>query len=480
MSKYERSCSKQRRWAEFRFSVIGQLLSSPPGKGELALRLKELASRTYLNPINGEAETWTFSTIERWYYLAKNSPNPVDQLMKLKRNDHGDRAFTDTGLCKRLRDQYRQHPSWSKQLHYDNLKAMLRDTPDLGPLPSYSTVRRWMSENAMPKAKPRQREKRLHEGEARADFSAKETRSFEALNPGSLWHLDFHKANRRVVNFKGKWFVPILLAIIDDHSRLLCHLQWYEEETTEVLVHGFRQALQKRGLPRELLNDNGSAMTSHEFTTGLRKLSITPNTTLPYCPEQNGKQERFFGTLEGRLMAQLENKKDLNLQELNDATIAWAEMEYNKNIHSETSASPSERFFSNKSVHRECPSSSVLDLAFCRQEKRKPRRFDATVSVLGVRFEIPWQHRHFQQVIIRYRTWDLSFAWLMDQDGETEISKILPIDKARNASGIRKPSEENTPESSESKNEVSPLISKMLADYSATGMPYPYSHKEKG
>ena len=40
-------------------------------------------------------------------------------------------------------------------------------------------------------------------------------------------------------------------------------------ETAEDLVHGFSQAIQKRGLPRALLTDNGAAMVSDEFTEGL-------------------------------------------------------------------------------------------------------------------------------------------------------------------------------------------------------------------
>jgi hypothetical protein len=64
-------------------------------------------------------------------------------------------------------------------------------------------------------------------------------------------------------------------------------------ETTEDLVHGFSQAIQKRGLPRALLTDNGAAMVSDEFTEGLFALGIVHEKTLPYSPHQNGKQERL-------------------------------------------------------------------------------------------------------------------------------------------------------------------------------------------
>jgi putative transposase len=35
---------------------------------------------------------------------------------------------------------------------------------------------------------------------------------------------------------------------MDDRSRVICHAQWYLDETTETLVHGVAQALQKAGI----------------------------------------------------------------------------------------------------------------------------------------------------------------------------------------------------------------------------------------
>ena len=54
-------------------------------------------------------------------------------------------------------------------------------------------------------------------------------------------------------------------------------------------MHGLSQAIQKRGLPRALLTDNGSAMVAEEVTEGLLRLGIVHERTLPYSPYQNGK-----------------------------------------------------------------------------------------------------------------------------------------------------------------------------------------------
>ena len=84
----------------------------------------------------------------------------------------------------------------------------------------------------------------------------------------------------------GQWAYPILLSILDDHSRLRCHAQWYLSEGAQELCHGLSQALQKRALPRALMSDNGSAMVAAETVQGLARLSIVHETTLPLSPYQ--------------------------------------------------------------------------------------------------------------------------------------------------------------------------------------------------
>ena len=47
-------------------------------------------------------------------------------------------------LLAALREQYRDHPSWSAQLHHDNLQVRVDADPSLGPMPSYATLTRVM------------------------------------------------------------------------------------------------------------------------------------------------------------------------------------------------------------------------------------------------------------------------------------------------------------------------------------------------
>ena len=65
------------KWACFRLSVIGSLLTSPPEKGDLSNALEVLAKKQWKHPINSVPVNFSYPTIERWFYKAKKSNNPV-------------------------------------------------------------------------------------------------------------------------------------------------------------------------------------------------------------------------------------------------------------------------------------------------------------------------------------------------------------------------------------------------------------------
>ena len=82
--------------------------------------------------------------IARWYYSARHvRDDPVGALRRAVRKDCG-KVSLPAALVEQLHFQYRDHPHWSYQLHYDNLAALVKADPSLGRLPSYSTVKHFM------------------------------------------------------------------------------------------------------------------------------------------------------------------------------------------------------------------------------------------------------------------------------------------------------------------------------------------------
>lgn len=462
------------RWARLKFLVIGGLLERPPERGELAERLRELAEQSWSHPSRRE-ETLRFApaTIEGWYYAARRSDDPIAVLRPKVRKDAGTHPSMTAPHCAVLHAQHREHPTWSYQLHADNLEAAATEDDALGAVPSYSVVRRYMKEHGLVRRKKKKSQgDRVH--------VAREQRSYEAAHVHELWHADFHKGSRRVLCADGKWRDAKLFAAIDDRSRLCCHLQWYLDETAESFIHGLCQALQKRGRPRRLMTDNGSAMKAVETREGLSHLSITHDFTLPYTPEHNAKVEIFWAQLEGRPMAMLEGVADLDLDLLNEATLAWAEMEYNRKRHSEIGCAPLRRFLDERDVGRPCPSSATLRSAFRQKVVRKQRRSDGTVTVEGRRYEVPSRYRNVERLCIRYARWDMSTVELYDDRAGKALCALHPLDKESNADGRRRtlepmPSDQVTEPATATG--VAPLLKKLMADYAATGLPPAYLPK---
>lgn len=477
----DNGAASARSWAHLRFSIIGSLLVDPPKEGQLGTALETLAEKRWRHPTN-EQQTITFDakTIERWYYLARHEDDPIAVLTKKTRKDAGTEKALTPQLAEALAQQYGAHPNWTARLHADNLIALANsDTARYGKPPSYPTIRRAMRKRGMTRKKlPRSATKGQQKAAHR--LAHHEVRSYEAVAVHTLWHLDFHHARRQVLGADGNWQTPILLGILDDNSRLCCHLQWYLSETVENLVHGLLQAFCKRGLPRALMHDNGSAMRALEFLNGLQRLGVLDEPTLPYSPDQNGKQESFWGNIEGRLMPMLEAVNPLTLAFLNEATAAWVEGEYNHRVHTEIKATPVQKMLQGHNVARQAPDIEQMRRFFTLRQTRSQRRSDGTVTVGAVRYELPSRLRTLLRPVLRTASWDKSVAYVVDSETDALLATLHPIDKAKNASGQRRELDlVDVQEEPVSGDGLPPLMRKLLADHAATGLPPSYLPKDE-
>ena len=469
------------RWARLRFSIVGSLLSSPPARGDLGTTLESLSRKVWIHPATEEPVCFAAPTIEKWFYEARSAgDDPVKALRKKVRKDSGAHPSLALPVRAVLRDQYDAHRAWSYQLHADNLAVVCEMQPDLGDCPSYTTVRRFMKQSGLFKQKKvASNPERPGEQRALERLEAYEVRSYEVSHVHGLWHTDFHDGSQKVVTRKDGWVVPQLLGLLDDRSRLACHAQWYLDEQAESFCHGMSQAFQKRKRPRSLMTDGGSAMRAAETLEGLSDLSIVHSPTLAYSPYQNAKQEVFWAQVEGRLIAMLEGVPDLTLGLLNEATQAWVELEYNRKFHSEIGMTPLARMLEGPSVGRACPPPDELRRAFRVAEQRSQRRSDGTVSIEGIRFEVPSRLRHLERLRVRYARWDLSTVDVVDSATNVVIATLYPLDKARNADGHRRvldapqipPAPVGKPAG------MAPLLAKLVSDYRATGLPPAYLPK---
>ncbi len=199
-------------------------------------------------------------------------------------------------------------------------------------------------------------------------------------------------------------------------------------------------------------------------------------------------------------MEMLDGCVELSLDFLNQASQAWAEIEYHRAVHRETGCSPLQRFAQAADVLRTSPTSNALRDAFRLESKRRQRKSDGTISVEGVRFEVPARFRHFQDVSVRYARWDLGRVDLVDPRNGTVLAPLYPQDRTANADAHRPfvgPPLQDTPANpppasgypgcpggADRDKPLPPLLKKILEEYSATGLPPAYLPKnppaEKG
>ena len=170
--------------------------------------------------------------------------------------------------------------------------------------------------------------------------------------------------------------------------------------------------------------------------------------------------------------------QELTLELLNEATQAWIEMEYNRTVHSQTGQKPIDSFVADKNVLRDSPPAEAVRQAFRIKDSRSQRRSDGTISIEGVRFEVPNRFRHIERLHVRYARWDLSSGDVVDERSGVPLATIYPLNKLKNAEGQRRRLEsfDSAPPPA---SEMAPLLKKLLADYAAAGLPPAYIPKEE-
>ena len=93
----------------------------------------------------------------------------------------------------------------------------------------------------------------------------------------------------------------IVLGILEHASRAALRLEALPGKSSWTLILRFLDAIKRYGKPLVIRTDNEAVFTSKVFRLVLLLLGIRHQRTDPGCPWQNGRVERFFGTLKESL-----------------------------------------------------------------------------------------------------------------------------------------------------------------------------------
>jgi putative transposase len=175
-----------------------------------------------------------------------------------------------------------------------------------------------------------------------------------------------------------------LIAFIDDASRVLCHGEFFFDENVATLVRAIRAALYKRGVPEQLLVDNGSIYSGQEITLICARVGCLLRHTAVRDAAAKGKIERFFRRVRDQFLIQT---LDLSsLEALNRQFTLWVENDYNATLHDALGMKPIDRFGIDLSRIRFLAPSEHHDELFYAEATRKVKK-DNTFSFHGRRYE---------------------------------------------------------------------------------------------
>jgi putative transposase len=309
-----------------RFQVISAYLALEPARGQRNGLLEQLAARTWTGA-DGEAFRVAGETIRSWvrrYRLhglagLADKPRPVRGVQVLSREQ--------IDLACRLKEEVPERS-------LDRLLRIMEDMKLVQP----GTVRRSTLHRAL-------KERGLSARRCRIPHTEDLDR-FEAALPNNLWQSDM---------LEGPWLPDParpgksrrahLYAFIDDHSRLLLHGRFSFKGDLPALELVFRRCLQKFGQPRRVYYDNGQVYRSNHMRRVVAELGIHRIIfTEKGRPMGHGKIEAFNRLVRSAFLAELKPARITTLDQVNEAFVAWADMEYNAQVHGETGERPLDRW----------------------------------------------------------------------------------------------------------------------------------------
>lgn len=391
----KREDEREKQVALFRYGVISDFVNGyPMSRKKRSRMIKEKSVRKWEIPYS-EKTRISVSTIYKWIRDYKASGCKLESLNPQDRSDQGRSRAMDEDTCDALVELRKQKP---EETIDELMREMVRKklvTPGIDL--KRTTVYRFLHQNGLMEV---------------TGHHAVDRRKFEAELPNDLWQSDVMHGPQ--VEHEGKCRKTYLIAIIDDHSRLIPYARFYFSETLVSYLDALYQALARRGLPRKLYVDNGAAFRSHKLQYVTAALNITLIHAKPYQPQGKGKIERWFKSVRSMFLPTFDGKI---LDDLNTGFTKWLDTTYHIRKHGSTGQSPFHRFTQNLHCARSAPSDLMNYFRTVSRRKvnkdrtvvLKGRLFEAPVALIGKRIELLYHDSDPDRVEVRWNHQSFGF-----------------------------------------------------------------------
>lgn len=363
------------------------------------LKLHDIAS-------NKQIPIWTLTL-----WLKKYRQNGLLSLARKQRHDKGIIRRCTNELIQSIEGLYLKNPTLSRK----NIHTLVQKYCSLNNIkaPSYRTVCRIIdniSDDIILLST---------KGSKAYKQSYDLLHRWSASGTNEIWQADHVLIDIKIETDTGTAQQPWLTVIIDDYSRGICgyelsFLSPSAQKTSLCLRHAIWRKSDPKwiifGIPETLYTDHGSDFTSEHIDQVCVDLKIRLIHSAVGCPRGRGKIERFFRTLNQKLISitdAVSGKKALTLKQLNEIIYDYI-IQYNYSTHSETRKTPVERWQSNGFIPQMADSLEVLDLLLLTEIKPRKIQRDG-IKFQGLRYiDITLAEYVGESVVIRYNPSDIT------------------------------------------------------------------------
>ena len=307
--------------------------SGGPGSVLVELSVVEQRYRAVLAVVAGESVTSVAArvgvsrqTLHKW--LSRYREDGLGGLMDRPRRPQSCPWQSSVEIEAAVCEMRREHPRWGPRRLAHELGRV-----GMEPVPSRMTVYRILVRHGLVEVRK--------QGRRREDY-----KRWERDAPMALWQLDIVGGVFLVDATEVK-----VVTGVDDHSRFCVIASACLRATGRAVCLAFAQALERYGVPEEVLTDNGKQFTARFGRGGevlfdriCRHNGIVHRLTRPASPTTTGKVERFHQTPRRDLLA--DHGPFDTLEDVQATLDAWVTDDYNtrRPHQSLDMATPADRF----------------------------------------------------------------------------------------------------------------------------------------
>ena len=222
-----------------------------------------------------------------------------------------------------------------------------------------------------------------------------------------------------------------LAAFLDDRSRYCVAARWALSEDLCRLGIALRPALLAWGVSVNIYVDNGSAFRDHQLARACARLGIRLVHSAPGRPQGRGKIERFFSTVTGQFLSEVDPGGQTGtgtrvdaVQELDRLFHAWLETCHHATVNDTTGQTPLQRW--NDGWARDKPrraDPARIAEAFLWAQTRTVTR-DATVQLFNNVYQVD-PLLAGRKVELVYDPYDMTLPLSVSADGKPRGQAVL-------------------------------------------------------